>query len=135
MTPDTRPFTWSRRGGYEVSSTGDVRFSAFNAIMPDGRSLEILYQCDVKGYDVGGTNWRLGKGKPPLDRSTDLWSAYLGLWQTWARDHVSEMRTLYALVRQTGDGCTLSDCFAATPINQARALSVVLNQLCGFPSP
>src|SRR5690606_2260660 len=33
-------FTWSRYGGYEVSSKGDARFSAFNARMPDGRSIE-----------------------------------------------------------------------------------------------
>lgn len=48
-------FTWARRGGYEVSSKGDKRFSSFCAIMPDGRSLECHYQCDIKGYDVGGT--------------------------------------------------------------------------------
>lgn len=53
-------FTWSRRGGYEVSSKGDKRFSAFNAIMPDGRSIEEIYQCDCKHFDPGGTNWRLG---------------------------------------------------------------------------
>ena len=30
-------FTWSRRGGYEVSTKGDKRFSALVAKMPDGR--------------------------------------------------------------------------------------------------
>lgn len=54
-------------------------FSAFNAIMPDGRSIEQHYQCDVKGYDPGGRNWRLGKGRPPLDTSKDLWGEYLAL--------------------------------------------------------
>lgn len=42
-------YTWKRYGGYEVSSHGDKRFSAFNAIMSDGRSIECHYQCDVKG--------------------------------------------------------------------------------------
>ena len=64
-------FTWNRYGGYECSSKGDSRFSAFNAIMPDGRTIEQHYQCGVKGYQPGGTNWKLGKGKPPL-RDTDL---------------------------------------------------------------
>ena len=54
--------TWSRFGGYECSSKGDARFSAFRARMPDGRSIEEWYQCDVKGYDPGGTAWRSGKG-------------------------------------------------------------------------
>lgn len=46
---DVQPivFTWVRRGAYEVSSVGDKRFSAFNAIMPDGRSIEQIYHCDV----------------------------------------------------------------------------------------
>lgn len=30
---------WSRTEGYEVSSLGDWRFSAFNAILEDGRSI------------------------------------------------------------------------------------------------
>jgi hypothetical protein len=39
---------WSRTEGYEVSSVGDWRFSAFNAILEDGRSIECHYQCCVK---------------------------------------------------------------------------------------
>lgn len=49
-------YTWQRYRGYEVSSKGDKRFSAFNAILSDGRSIEQHYQCDVKGYNIGGTN-------------------------------------------------------------------------------
>ncbi len=40
-------FKWARYGGYEISSQGDKRFSAFNAILSDGRSIEQWYQCDV----------------------------------------------------------------------------------------
>ena len=119
-------FTWSRFGGYEVSSKGDPRFSAFNAIMPDGRSLECHYQCDVKGYDPGGTNWRLGKGKPPLDSSVDTLQAYISLWRVWANNNLPLMRELYVAAKESQ---TLSDRFATTPINQAHALSVVLNEL------
>ena len=65
--------------GYECSTKGDKRFSAFCAIMPDGRSLEMWYQCDIKGYDIGGTNWRLGKGNPPKYefKPNELYNLYL----------------------------------------------------------
>lgn len=35
-------FKYSRHSGYECSSKGDIRFSAFGANMSDGRSLEQL---------------------------------------------------------------------------------------------
>lgn len=114
-------YTWKRYGGYEVSSQGDRRFSAFNAVMPDGRSIEQHYQCDVKGYDPGGRNWRLGKGKPPLDRSKDLLAAYVQLWRTWAAAHP-------ALMAELAQHAVLSDRFATTPVNQAHALSIILNE-------
>ena len=120
------PFTWSRFGGYEVSSRGDPRFSAFNAIMPDGRSLECHYQCDKKGYDPGGTNWRLGKGKPPLNTEVDLLAEYVQLWRVWAQNNRPLMRELYSAAKESR---ILSDRFATTPVNQAHALSVVLNEL------
>jgi len=120
------PVTWSRRGGYECSSKGDKRFSAMCARMADGRTIEMHYQCDVKGYQPGGTNWRLGKGKPPL-RDVDAWRAYLSLWRAWAGANKPLMRELYAAARR--HGFVLSDCFAATQINQARALAEILNEL------
>ena len=123
------PFTWARFGGYEVSSRGDRRFSALYAIMPDGRSLECHYQCDIKQFDPGGLNWRAGKGKPPLDTSVDLAAKYLDLWRTWSQTNMDEMRALFRAVRGHGDNCTLSDRFATTPVNQAWALSVILNEL------
>lgn len=68
-------FQWKRKSdnGFEVSSAarnlppekGDYRFSAFNAKLKDGRTIEQAYQLDVKGYRVDGNDWRLGKGKPP----------------------------------------------------------------------
>ena len=120
-------YIWKRFGGYEVSSKGDKRFSAFNARMTDGRSLEQHYQCDVKGYDMGGTNWQLGKGKPPLDRSKDMWTEYLALWKTWVKDNMPLVLELKQKVDEHGG--VLSDRFATTSVNQAHALACVLNEL------
>lgn len=124
--------TWARKApptvqGYEVSSAGDKRFSAFQAIMPDNRSIEHWYQCDIKGYDPGGTNWRLGKGKPPLYTYPDdqLYELYLSLWRLWAIRHQPLMMVLQSYAEM--NGCMLTDCFASTPINQARALAQILN--------
>jgi hypothetical protein len=119
-------FTWSRFGGYEVSSKGDSRFSAFKATLADGRSIEQHYQCDVKGYDIGGTNWRLGKGNPPL-RSVNLLEEYVGLWRNWAMENMYLMRILY---KSASSSYILSDRFATTEVNQANALSTILNELC-----
>lgn len=120
-----REVKWARRGGYECSSKGDKRFSAFCAVMPDGRSIEQHYQCDVKGYQPGGTNWRLGKGKPPVDTGKDLWTEYLKLWQVWAQANPALIEELAIAAQQ--NNYTLTDMFANTPVNQARALAEILN--------
>ena len=122
-------YTWKRYGGYEVSSHGDKRFSAFNAIMPDGRSIEMHYQCDVKGYDVGGKNWRLGKGKPPREKMSheEIWQKYLRLWEIWADNNPALMQELKEVLVKYNN--TLSDKFASTPVNQARALAEILNNM------
>ncbi len=117
-------YSWSKARGYEVSSRGDKRFSAFFARLSDGRSIEEHYQCDVKGYDPGGRNWRLGKGKKPL-RDVDLWQEYLSLWKRWAALNpllIAELRDLARL-----RGYMLCDRFATTSVNQARALATILN--------
>lgn len=121
----TVTFSHARFGGYECSSRGDRRFSALFARMPDGRTVEMHYQCDVKGYQPGGTAWRLGKGKPPLDRSIDLYAAYKALWLEWAENHKPEMRELYVAAKKANG--VLSDMFATGPISQARALADILN--------
>ena len=120
-----REVTWARRGGYECSSKGDSRFSAMFGGMPDGRTIEAHYQCDVKGYQPGGSNWRLGKGKPPVDRTKDMWVEYLALWKEWAQHNPSLIVELREQARKHGS--VLTDMFATTPINQARALAEILN--------
>lgn len=119
---------WSRfhAHGYEVSSAGDRRFSAFGARLADGRTVEEHYQCDVKGYDPGGTNWRLGKGKKPL-RECDLWAEYVRLWLRWAVVHHAEIGELRRLAAVHGG--VLTDRFAATDVNQAHALAFILNRM------
>lgn len=124
VTGDT--YKWKRRGGYECSSIGDKRFSALHATMSDGRTLEMHYQCDVKGFNPGGENWREGKGKPPLDSSKDLWKEYLALWETWAKDHPDLMKELKEKVVE--HDYYLSDVFATSDISQARALAELLNK-------
>ncbi|WDS62349.1 hypothetical protein [Pseudomonas phage D6] len=96
------------------------------ALMPDGRTIEAHYQCDVKGIAPGSTDWRLGKGKPPVDRSKDLWKEYKQLWTVWADLNPD-------LMRELSEACalmdyTLSDKFANTDISQARALCELLNE-------
>lgn len=93
--------------------------------MPDGRTIEQHYQCDIKGYQPGGTNWKLGKGKPPLDPSTDLWAGYLGLWTQWAVLNPDLMDELGRAAMNGANG-VLSDCFASSNVNQARALAHLL---------
>lgn len=83
------------------------------------------FQCCTKMYDPGGTNWRLGKGKPPLDPSIDLWSEYLELWRRWSRLNPSLLKELRELAKTKGN--VLSDVFASTDISQARALAEILN--------
>lgn len=123
-----KQFNWARYwdSGYEVSSRGDKRFSATYATLADGRSIEEHYQCDLKGFNPGGSNWRAWKGRECRTKSREqLWQEYLGLWRTWAAAHPELMRTLRREVMEAGG--LLTDQYASSEINQARALSMILN--------
>lgn len=121
---------WARHSnnGYEISSKGDKRFSALFATMPDGRTIEMWYQCDVKGWQPGGTSWTAGKGKPSLVNypGDGLYEMYLSLWRFWAINHQDELIELDELASKHED--CLTDMFASTPVNQARALAQILNE-------
>lgn len=131
---------WARvaRGGYEVSSAGDARFSALNATFAQGtrlgdvdisgRTIEDVYQNVVK---------RSGKGLPPASDSilynpelrTDeerqdysYENGYLPLWSIWADQNPA----LVAELARVSRGQTLTDRFAATAVSQARALSEII---------
>lgn len=124
----TKTFTWARKSenSYEVSSKGDARFSALNATLKDGRTIEEAYQLDIKGYRAQGDNWRLGKGKAPLTSMTkeQTWQAYKNLW----RQFLEENPTLEQDLRNKASGKVLTDMFASTDISQARALAELLNE-------
>ena len=120
-------FTWARKGGFECSSKGDKRFSALYALLPDGRTIEMHYQCDIKGYQPGGRDWWLGKGKRPMDSTVNLWNEYVALWLIWARENPQLIEELYRKASENNN--VLSDCFATTEVNQARALATILNSV------
>ncbi len=113
--------TWSRKvgSGYEVSSKGDKRFSALNARLPDGRTIETAW-ANAKGYP----DWRAAKGKPALTENFDYWGVYKGLWRQWANANPALMKELAA---KKGDR-PLVDRFANTDNNQARALAEIINE-------
>ena len=121
--------SWARvhAGGYECSTAGDKRFSALVATMPDGRTIEMWYQCDIKGYDIGGRKWRLGKGKPPKlpYPGNQLWEMYLNLWRIWALHNLELMNELGEKAEKHR---VLTDKFATTATSQARALATILNE-------
>lgn len=120
-------FSWKKSGGYEVSSKGDKRFSAFYARLKDGRTIEEAYQLDVKGYRKFGNDPMLGKGKPPLDENVNLYDEYLKLWKKWGEENPDLIKELQDKAIEYGG--VLSDSFATTEVNQAHALSDYLNSL------
>ena len=107
---------WKRYSalGYEVSSAGDRRFSAFYARLPNGRSIEETYQT-AKGS---------GKGRPAVDPNFDYWGTYLSLWEAWAEANPTLLRELIKAAKHK----ILTDRFAKTENNQARALAYILNK-------
>ncbi len=113
---------WSRTEGYQVNSKNDKRFSAFYAIMSDGKSIEERYQCGIKGFP----SIKEGKGKPPLNKNVDLFTEYLNLWREWSIDKDDLLLDLFNKVKE--NNYTIGDFFATTPVNQAHALSIILNE-------
>lgn len=123
------PFRWRRLGGYEVSSEGDKRFTAKYAIMHDGRSLQEWYVNDIKQFDVRTYGLYGPAVRKPKTYNPDLFEEYLDLWRVWAFYNKPLMRELYKLSRDHQTPFVLSNRFAHTSINNARALSIVLNEL------
>ena len=116
---------------YEVSTAGDKRFSALCAVLEDGRTIEMHYQCDIKGYDIGGTCWRKGKGRPPSRgfecTQDELYEKYKALWRRWLQLGTGRRAILLDLV--INKRATLTDRFARGPINQARALTELAHEI------
>ncbi len=119
---------WSRykpkgKENFEVSSKGTAlgkQFSAFNAKLSDGRTIEEAYQVGVKGY----SSIKEGKGKPPKDKNIDTYTEYKKLWQQWAKENPRKMEDLISASK----GKVLTDKFAKTDVSQARALAEIINE-------
>lgn len=114
--------------GYEVSTAGDKRFSALYAKLKDGRTIEEAYQLDIKGYRVKGNNWKLGKGKAPLNNISieESQKQYTDLW----RQYLDENPELEKDLREKAKGKVLTDKFTSSKaiVSQARSLSQLLNE-------
>ena len=113
--------------GYEVTTRGDKRFSSFYAKLECGRTIEEIYQCDIKGY---GTIQE-AKGKKPLNRLShqELFDEFMTLWIRWAKLNPKLIHELIHHADQHNG--LLTDMFATSDINQANALSIILNKVCG----
>jgi hypothetical protein len=96
--------------------------------MPDNRTIEQWYQCDIKGYDPGGIDWKLGKGKPALIpyKGDSQWQMYLGLWRVWSIHNSDLVISLFQKLVNHED--TLTDQFATSDINQAKAMATIINE-------
>jgi len=107
---------------YEVSSKGDKRFSALNAKLADGRTIEEHYQVDYKGYN----SIKAGKGKPPRNNDTpeQSYQAYKALWRQYFDENPDQFET----IKEIASTHELKDSFAKTDINQARAITDIINE-------
>lgn len=114
---------WARQHpeGYECSSKGNKTLSAFYAQL-NGLSIEYHYQVTIKGYG----SIQEGKGKPPLQEISqeDLYQKYKFLWKLYFRENP----LIYIELRKEHTETVFTDMFANTPINQARAISELLNE-------
>lgn len=136
-------YRWAKSSpeSYEVSSAGDRRFSAFNAILvvKNGNTwnIETYYQIITKGYHQQAKDsgipfkqwWKIGKSKSPLNNksSRELYVEYLEIWRRWSVANPELFHELSILA----DGKVLTDKFATTEVNQAHALCDLLNEKYG----
>ena len=114
--------------GYEVSSKGDTRFSALRAKLFDGRTVEEVYQLDVKGYRADFNNWRWAKGKPSKIEYTlrEQQNLYTTIWWKYMQEQKDATRDLI-LRMQEQETIVLTDMFANGNISQAYSISEILN--------
>jgi predicted nucleic acid-binding protein len=86
-----------------------------------------------KTYDLldSKVSWMVGKGQAPLNKMTQEESdkAYANLWRQFAVENPDLIKQLI----KEASGRILTDAFATTQINQAKALSEVLNEIIENP--
>lgn len=100
--------------GYEVSSRGDKRYSAMYATLPTGQTIEQAYQS-AKGT---------GKGQPAKDPNFDYYGTYKGLWDQYFDANPESLNE----IARVSKGKVLTDQFASTVNNQARAIHDILTE-------
>ena len=124
---------WSRYGDpgvetLEVSTKGDSfgkQFSAFNAKFADGESVELKW-AKRKGYK----SIKEAKGKEAIHPDFPYYEEYLKIWNDWVDDSPKNLELLEQL-SEKARGMQLTDNYATTDNNQARALSDIINQRFG----
>ena len=124
-------YKWARRVKkdepyYEVGIKGDQRVNPLLARLRNGYTIEEMYQLKIKGYDRISMDWKAGKDKPPLNglSKEELWKRYLALWRMYFKEHKKLLEELKVSCKNK----TITDMFATTHVNQARALCTILNE-------
>ena len=139
-------------GTYEVSTQGDARFSALNATLSDGMTIEEKYNMEVKGYvsEVDEVEYakamkmkprarydilvRPFKGKDPINGKApdQVLREYDQLWEQWA----TENPDLIDELAKASEGKKLTDKFATKPDrpSQARSLEKILANRATSPA-
>jgi len=109
---------------YEVSSKGNKEYSALYAKIKD-KSIEEIYQLDIKGYRNTIKDWKQAKGKPSLIERTmdEQYKLYKNLWYLYFKNNPN----LYLNILNKGKDTTITDMFGNTEINQARAICDLCN--------
>ena len=122
-------YMWNRRVNkgetyFECSSKGHKEYSAIYAEIKN-KSIEEIYQLDIKGYRGKVKHWKDAKGQPPLiDISIEeQYRQYINLWKTYLLNN----KMLYINLLNNAYGKTITDMFGVTEINQARALCDICN--------
>lgn len=122
---EPKEVTSSKKEGFEVSTAGDKlgkQFSALNATLKDGRTVELAYQ-QAKGYKTIGE----GKGKEALNPEFDYYGTYKELWNRWAKENPKKIKELSDyLLDNNITSLKDSKNFKNTPNNQAKALSEII---------
>lgn len=104
-----------------------------------GSSVELAYQ-QAKGYETTtqGKDQKPKKGsvvdmatEKAIENNTDpgeatFWNVYLPIWRAWAAQNEELLEQLWNA--SLAQGISLHDQFAKTRANQARALTVILNE-------
>ena len=140
-------YNWARyaSNNYEVSSAGDIRFSAKYAKFKEntiiegvdvgGYTIEQVYQTLIKQGKLRRSDAKTGRPNNPklldptltTDASREDLSysvGYLPLWRKWAEQNPE----LISELKEKAKGKVLTDQFAKTRVSQARALAQILNE-------